>query len=105
MAQASTNFSQQSRGSDERTRSVGSQIGDYATDVASAASDRIEGAVESAERVARDLKQQGHEARERVGEVADNLKGALDKSVREQPMATLALTAALGFVLGALWKS
>ena len=40
-----------------------------------------------------------------AGEVAGNLKGAVDKSVKEQPMATLALAAAVGFVLGALWKS
>ena len=39
------------------------------------------------------------------GEVAGNLKGAVDRSVDRQPMATLALAAALGFVLGALWKS
>jgi ElaB/YqjD/DUF883 family membrane-anchored ribosome-binding protein len=37
--------------------------------------------------------------------VAGNFKGALDKSVNEQPMATLAMAAILGFVLGALWKS
>ena len=40
-----------------------------------------------------------------AGEVAGNLKGAVDKSVKDQPMATLAVAAALGFVLGALWKS
>jgi ElaB/YqjD/DUF883 family membrane-anchored ribosome-binding protein len=40
-----------------------------------------------------------------AGEVAGNLKGAVDKSVKDQPMATLALAAVLGFVLGALWKS
>jgi ElaB/YqjD/DUF883 family membrane-anchored ribosome-binding protein len=37
--------------------------------------------------------------------VAGNLKGALDKSVKDQPMATLAGAAVIGFVLGALWKS
>jgi len=47
-----------------------------------------------------------HQLREiGVGEVADNLKTAADRSVKDQPMATLALAAALGFVLGALWKS
>jgi ElaB/YqjD/DUF883 family membrane-anchored ribosome-binding protein len=40
-----------------------------------------------------------------VGEVAGNLKGALDKSVEHQPVATLAMAAGVGFVLGALWKS
>ena len=42
---------------------------------------------------------------ERVQEVAGNFKGAVDKSVKDQPMATLAVAAVLGFVLGALWKS
>jgi ElaB/YqjD/DUF883 family membrane-anchored ribosome-binding protein len=40
-----------------------------------------------------------------AGEVAGNIKGAVDKSVKDQPMATLAAAAAVGFVLGALWKS
>jgi ElaB/YqjD/DUF883 family membrane-anchored ribosome-binding protein len=44
------------------------------------------------------------DAGERMQEVAANLKGAVDKSVKEQPMATLALAAIAGFVLGALWK-
>ena len=35
-----------------------------------------------------------------AGEVAGNLKGAVDKSVKDQPMATLALAAVVGFVLG-----
>jgi ElaB/YqjD/DUF883 family membrane-anchored ribosome-binding protein len=33
------------------------------------------------------------------------LKKAVDKSVKDQPMVTLGMAAALGFVLGALWKS
>ena len=40
-----------------------------------------------------------------AGEVAGNLEGAVDKSVKDQPMATLALAAAVGFVLGAIWKA
>jgi len=40
-----------------------------------------------------------------AGEVAGNIKGAVDKSVKDQPMATLALAAAVGFVLGAIWKA
>jgi ElaB/YqjD/DUF883 family membrane-anchored ribosome-binding protein len=38
-------------------------------------------------------------------EVAGNFKGALDKSIKDQPMATLATAAIVGFVLGAIWKS
>ena len=37
--------------------------------------------------------------------VAGNFKSAVDKSVKDQPMATLAVAAAVGFVVGALWKS
>jgi ElaB/YqjD/DUF883 family membrane-anchored ribosome-binding protein len=48
---------------------------------------------------------QMREVSDRTSEVAGNFKGALDKSVKDQPMATLALAAAVGFVLGALWKS
>ena len=59
----------------------------------------------SAEETARHVAQQGREAGERVQEVAGNVRMAVDKSVRDQPMTTLAVAAALGFVLGALWKS
>ena len=40
-----------------------------------------------------------------AGEVAGNIKSAVDRSVKDQPMATLALAAVVGFVLGAIWKA
>ena len=40
-----------------------------------------------------------------VQEVAGNIQGAVSKSVKDQPMVTLAMVAVVGFVLGALWKS
>lgn len=45
------------------------------------------------------------QAKQQVGEVAGNVKGAIDKSVKEQPLTTLLAAAAVGFVIGALWKS
>jgi ElaB/YqjD/DUF883 family membrane-anchored ribosome-binding protein len=48
--------------------------------------------------------ERSRDAGERMQNVAGNFKGAVDKSVRDQPMATLALAAIAGFVLGALWK-
>jgi ElaB/YqjD/DUF883 family membrane-anchored ribosome-binding protein len=60
--------------------------------------DRVEGLASGAAGQVREVS-------DRTGEVAGNFKGALDKSVRDQPIATLALAAAVGFVLGALWKS
>lgn len=49
--------------------------------------------------------QQGREAGERIQAVARNMKDAVNNSVHDQPMATLAVAAVFGFVLGALWKS
>lgn len=75
-----------------------SNLKDKATDQFSKAADQAEG-------VANRLAEQGRDAGERMQEVAGNMKGALDRSVKDQPMATLAMAAVVGFVLGAIWKS
>ena len=74
------------------------KMADKATDQFNRVADQVEG-------VAGRFAEQGREAGEKVQEVAGNFKGAVDKSVKDQPMATLAMAAAVGFVLGALWKS
>lgn len=84
---------------------VASQVADKAGEYASKAGEQIEHAMGSADAMARAAAEQGREAGERVQEVAGNLKSAVDKSIKDQPMATLAVIGALGFVLGALWKS
>lgn len=79
------------------------------------ASERLEGMADKAteqfrhyagraEEAAGRVAEQGRDAGERMQDVAGNFKGAVDKSVKDQPMATLALAAIAGFVLGALWK-
>lgn len=45
------------------------------------------------------------EAKQQVEEMAGNVKGAIDKSVKDQPLTTLLIAGAVGFVVGALWKS
>lgn len=45
------------------------------------------------------------DAKQQVEEIAGNVKGAIDRSVKEQPLTTLLVAAAVGFVIGALWKS
>ena len=74
-------------------------------DIKEKATDQFERMADQAENVANRVSEQGREAGERVQEVAGNFKGAVDRSVKDQPMATLAIAAVLGFVLGALWKS
>lgn len=47
-------------------------------------------------------------AREAAGDVqkvSENFQTAVDRSVRDQPLPTLAVAAAVGFVLGAIWKA
>jgi hypothetical protein len=41
---------------------------------------------------------------EKAQEAVKNFKPYVDKSMKDQPMATLGIAAVIGFVLGALWK-
>jgi ElaB/YqjD/DUF883 family membrane-anchored ribosome-binding protein len=97
MPQAGQHSDQQSPGLKERATERLENMADKASDQLRNVSDRASNA---AGRVA----EQGREAGERMQDVAGNFKGAVDKSVREQPMATLALAAIAGFLLGAMWK-
>jgi ElaB/YqjD/DUF883 family membrane-anchored ribosome-binding protein len=74
-------------------------------DLKDKATDQLGRAADQAENMASRVAEQGREAGERIQEVAGNFKGAVDKSLKDQPMATLAGAAVVGFVLGALWKS
>jgi len=69
------------------------------------ATDAAQGVTRQAENFAGKAMDQGREAGERMQEVAGNVKSAVDKSIKDQPMATLAVAMLAGFVLGALWKS
>jgi ElaB/YqjD/DUF883 family membrane-anchored ribosome-binding protein len=73
--------------------------------IADKATDTFRNVADQAEHFAGRVADQGREVGDKVQEVAGNLKGAVDKSVKDQPMATLAMAAVAGFVLGALWKS
>jgi ElaB/YqjD/DUF883 family membrane-anchored ribosome-binding protein len=78
-------------------------------------SDRVGGATEeaveqvknaathAAEFASGGLKHAG-EAAEHASEVGRTFRTALEKSLRDQPRATLAGAAVIGFVFGALWK-
>ena len=78
---------------------------DQPSELKDKATDQFSRLAERAEDTANRIAEQGHEAGERMQEVAGNFKGALDRSIHDQPMATLAGAAIVGFVLGALWKS
>jgi ElaB/YqjD/DUF883 family membrane-anchored ribosome-binding protein len=80
-----------------------SDYADKASDLKDQATGQIKKAAEQVEGYANDAMDKLCDTG--AGEVVGNLKGAVDKSVKDQPMATLALAAAVGFVLGAIWKA
>jgi ElaB/YqjD/DUF883 family membrane-anchored ribosome-binding protein len=51
------------------------------------------------------LAAKGQELGDNMQKVAKNFSGAVDKSVAEQPLTTLGMAAAAGFILGAIWKA
>lgn len=69
------------------------------------AADKTERVAAQVESTVSDLAERGRDASRSVREVTDNFGSALDRSLERQPMTTLALAVAAGFVLGALWKA
>jgi ElaB/YqjD/DUF883 family membrane-anchored ribosome-binding protein len=50
------------------------------------------------------IAEQAREYGEKAQDAARNFKPYVERSMKEQPMATLAVASVIGFVLGALWK-
>ncbi len=75
------------------------------TDAGTRAADAVGRAAAHVEQTRDELLSQGAELSSNVQKVGKNFSKALDKSVSDQPMTTLGLAVAAGFVLGALWKA
>ncbi len=80
--------------SSTNTREAADELADKAANLAERTGEQIERFAE-----------QGRQATEQIQVVAENFKTAVDKSVKDQPLTTLAIAAGVGFVIGALWKS
>ena len=101
MAYSASNTSDARRAAEQSASDLASKASEYAEK----AGKQFDSVVQSAESTARQVAESGREATERVNKVAGNMKTAVDKSLKDQPLTTLAMAAATGFVLGALWKS
>jgi ElaB/YqjD/DUF883 family membrane-anchored ribosome-binding protein len=77
---------------------------DRLRDMADRASDQLKDTAERAQEMAGKITEQAREYGEKAQEAAKEFKPFVEKSMKEQPMATLAGAAVIGFVLGALWK-
>lgn len=82
-----------------------SRPSDHIAELKERATEQFGQAADQAQRMVERAVAQGREAGESAQEVADNFKGALNRSLKHQPIATVATAAIAGFVLGALWKS
>jgi ElaB/YqjD/DUF883 family membrane-anchored ribosome-binding protein len=72
--------------------------------MADAATDKMKDVADSAQEMAGKVADQAMEYSGKVQDAAKQVRPFMEKSMKEQPMATLAAIAAVGFVLGALWK-
>ena len=73
-------------------------------DLADTAADKLKGATDRAQEVAGTLAEQAQIYGEKAQEIMGQVKPYLEKSIKEQPMTTLAVAAAIGVALGAMWK-
>ena len=73
-------------------------------EVADTATDQLKGAADRAQELAGDVSRHAREYGEKAQDAARQVRPLVEKSLKDQPMATLAAAAAIGFVLGALWK-
>ena len=71
---------------------------------ANAATEKVKGVAANAVEVAGNVADQARQYGEHAQDAAKQMRPYVEKYLKEQPMATLAGAAVLGFVLGALWK-
>jgi ElaB/YqjD/DUF883 family membrane-anchored ribosome-binding protein len=66
--------------------------------------DRMKDAAHKAQGFTEQIGEQAVQYGEKAHEAAQQYKSLVEKSLREQPMMTLAGAAAIGFILGTVWK-
>ena len=83
---------------------VAANAKDRLSEMADTATDKVKDVAESAQDMAGKVADQARVYGEQAQDAVKQVKPLVEKSLKEQPMATLAGVAVLGFVLGALWK-
>jgi len=77
---------------------------DRLREMADVATDKMKDVTQSAEEIAGKVAGQAREYTEKAQAAVKQFKPYVERSMKEQPMATLGVAAVIGFVLGALWK-
>lgn len=89
----------------EDVRTASHDLTDKAVDAGLRAVDSLERTAASVQDAGERLVSKGSELGDNMQKVAKNFSNAVDKSVSEQPLTTLAMAVAAGFILGAIWKA
>ena len=79
-------------------------MADCAREATENASERLKDMAVDAQELGGKVAEQVHQYGEKAQKAAQNFKPFVEKSMKEQPMVTLAVASVIGFVLGALWK-
>ena len=79
-------------------------VQDRMRDMADKAGEKLQDASANAQELAGNIAEQARRYGEKAQQAAQEFKPFVEKSMKEQPMSTLAAAAAIGFVLGAIWK-
>jgi ElaB/YqjD/DUF883 family membrane-anchored ribosome-binding protein len=74
-------------------------------DIKGPVKDATSAAKQNIDAAAAQLQNAANSSTKQVSAVAGNMQKAVDKSLTDQPYTTLAMVAALGFALGAIWKA
>ena len=74
-------------------------------DIKSPIRDATGSAKQSIDSAAGQLQSVADQTTKQLGAVGGNVQKAVDKSLADQPYITLAMVAAIGFAVGAIWKS
>jgi ElaB/YqjD/DUF883 family membrane-anchored ribosome-binding protein len=69
-----------------------------------ATTEQLKGAADRAQELSGDVSRQAWKYGEKAQDAARQVRPFVERSLKEQPMTTLAAAAVIGFVLGALWK-
>ena len=77
---------------------------DRLREIADSAGDQLQHVAENAQEMAAKVADQAREYGEKTQKAVADFKPFVEKSLEDQPMATLAVAAVIGFALGALWK-
>lgn len=82
-------------------RTQGRRIGEVAIEAGETIGTRAQQALDN---VPDSVKRSGRDAAENAQQVVGNFRDAMEKSTRENPLTTVLMAAAIGFLVGTLWR-